>query len=183
MPVTQNFKDQSNKYPKYKSSKLWNWKRVLIVDDLAFNITALKWILEKNFDILPDKAFTGEQAIQKVQAKVLDKWCKFYDLIIMDYYMPPGMNGSQAAVIIKKFLKPLINQYNTHKMFLKHGGKNLLVKSNSSNCEYKGTHIVCLTSQRESDFEFKQNMVNFDECCSKPMLFEKVKELVNKYVK
>jgi hypothetical protein len=88
--------------------------------------------------------------------------------------MPPGMNGSEATVIIKSFLEPLVNQYNSHKMFLRHESHNLHDNNHPSNNEYKGSYILCLTSQRDGDFEFDQNMKNFDECCSKPMSFEKV---------
>ena len=41
---------------------------VLIVDDIPFNISALKAILS-NFDFFIDSAYNGKEALEKIKAK------------------------------------------------------------------------------------------------------------------
>jgi len=44
---------------------------VLIVDDLAFNLLAVELMLKKKFNIIPDKAFSGDESIIKVKQKLM----------------------------------------------------------------------------------------------------------------
>lgn len=46
-------------------------KKVLIVDDLAFNLLAVELMLKKKFGIIPDKAFSGDESIIKVKQKLM----------------------------------------------------------------------------------------------------------------
>lgn len=82
-------------------SKKCDCTQILIVDDIAFNLLALELMFKKKFDIHPDKALSGEQAVQKVKEKLSNTCCKEYKLVLMDFYMPPGINGSEAARKIK----------------------------------------------------------------------------------
>ena len=110
--------------------KTCNCKKVLIVDDLAFNLLAVELMLKKKFGILPDKAFSGDDSIIKVKQKLMSPCWKSYSLILMDYYMPPGINGAEASLKIKQILK-----HNSQKSF-----------------------IAWLTSQREGDFAFNKSL-------------------------
>jgi signal transduction histidine kinase/CheY-like chemotaxis protein len=130
--------------------KTCNWIKVLVVDDLAFNLLAVELMLKKKFDLAIDKAFGGEDSIKKVKQKLLSDWWQSYKLIIMDYYMPPGINGSEASIIIRQVLD----------------------QNNQS------SYIACLTSQREGDFALDKSKKNFDQFFSKPFEAEDVKELI-----
>ena len=130
--------------------KTWNWSQVLVVDDLAFNLLAVELMLKKKFDLVIDKAFGGEDSIKKVEQKLLSDWWKSYRLIIMDFYMPPGINGSEASIIIRQVLD-----------------------QNNQN-----SYIACLTSQREGDFALDKSQKNFDQFFSKPFESEDVKVLI-----
>lgn len=46
-------------------------KKVLVVDDLAFNLLAVELMLKKKFNLSIDKAFSGEEAIIKVKQKLM----------------------------------------------------------------------------------------------------------------
>jgi signal transduction histidine kinase/CheY-like chemotaxis protein len=132
----------------FKLNTFWNCNQVLIVDDLAFNLLAVELMLNKKFGLDADKAFSGEEAIAKVKLRLMGNWCKRYSLILMDYYMPPGMNGAEASVKIKKTLK-------------QHDWDSV---------------IACFTSQREGDFSFNKNLEIFDRIYSKPLQPNEVKE-------
>lgn len=76
--------------------------KILIVDDIAFNLVALNCMLKNKFNIIADKAMSGEQAVHKVKQRMLNTCCSEYPIILMDFYMPPGINGADAAIQIKK---------------------------------------------------------------------------------
>jgi CheY-like chemotaxis protein len=67
-------------------------RKVLIVDDIAFNRTVLSKILSKSGYEL-SIATSGEQALQVVEIVVPD-------LILLDYMMP-GMNGIDVLKLLK----------------------------------------------------------------------------------
>jgi CheY-like chemotaxis protein len=108
-------------------------------------------MFKKRFGIIVDKAFSGEEAIVKVKQKLMSPWWKSYRLILMDYYMPPSINGAEASLKIKQILKH--NNYSSY--------------------------IACLTSQREGDFEFNKSLKNFDWFFSKPIHPEDVKKVIS----
>ena len=64
--------------------------------------------------------------------------------------MPPGMNGSEATTEIKKILDE---------------GK-------------KDSYVVCLTAQKEGDFNFSKSIKLFDEFYQKPLTVIDVKNLI-----
>lgn len=68
----------------------------------------------------------------------------------MDYYMPPGMNGSDAALKIRQILK-------------------------QNNCQ---SVIACVTSQTEEDFVFNKSLKNFDYFFSKPIAAKSIRSVM-----
>jgi CheY-like chemotaxis protein len=125
-------------------------KKILVVDDLAFNLFAAELMMKNKFHITVDKAFSGDEAIAKVKQKLMSPWWKSYKLILMDYYMPPGMNGAEASLKIKQVVGKLKQK----------------------------SFIAWLTSQREGDFEFNKSMKNFDKFFSKPINVDELKKVM-----
>ena len=78
-------------------------KKILIVDDIGFNIQALqiilKYMVKLNVDLFCDKAMNGLDALEMVKKDVEDVHngdnCS-YELILMDCNMPI-MDGYQAS--------------------------------------------------------------------------------------
>ncbi|CAI2382301.1 unnamed protein product [Moneuplotes crassus] len=122
--------------------------KILVVDDSPFNILSIEMMLKSKFNIGIEKAFSGEQAINAVKEKLKNPCCNIFSLIIMDYYMPPGINGAEAASKIREIL----------------GDK-----------DYK---IVCLTSQKEGDFNYNKSLTHFDQFFSKPLKCDEMAELI-----
>ncbi|MBW4888992.1 response regulator [Mucilaginibacter sp. HMF5004] len=79
------------------SEKTIDTLRVLIAEDNAINVLVLKKIL-KNWNILPDVAFNGQEAVEACQQKE-------YDVVLMDINMPV-MDGFEAAKLIKEATPP-----------------------------------------------------------------------------
>ena len=67
--------------------------KVLVVDDIEVNLSVAEAMLSV-FDITPDLAIDGRDAIAKCQEKQ-------YDMIFMDHMMP-GIDGIQTTEIIRK---------------------------------------------------------------------------------
>jgi len=67
--------------------------RVLVVDDIEVNLSVAEAMLSV-FEITPDLAVDGQDAVAKCQKKR-------YDLIFMDHMMP-GIDGIQATELIRK---------------------------------------------------------------------------------
>lgn len=97
-------------------------------------------MLQNKFQIRIDKAFSGEEGIAKIKEKLLNPCCKAYSLVLIDYYMPPGMSGSHTSIEIRKIL-------------------------NSNN---QKSYLACLSSQKEGDFTISTGLKNFDKFFSKP---------------
>lgn len=72
---------------------------VLCVDDNSFNLEPLTQMIKKNFNLVPDEALNGEDAVSMYKEK-LAKEClcrdRSYKLIIMDVQMP-GIGGEEAS--------------------------------------------------------------------------------------
>ncbi|MDR1446038.1 MAG: response regulator [Treponema sp.] len=66
--------------------------RVLLVDDIEINLEVASYLLGA-FDIEPETARSGREAIEKVKGET-------YDLILMDHMMP-DIDGVEAARIIR----------------------------------------------------------------------------------
>ena len=79
---------------------------ILVVDDDNFNILALKGLLAQ-FNLIPDVAHNGKNAIATVQARLAEIETRpFYQLILMDYSMPE-MDGPSCVANIRKILSKL----------------------------------------------------------------------------
>lgn len=70
----------------------------------------------------------------------------------MDFYMPPGINGAEATEKIKLILKT----------------------------KHLESYVVCLTAQREGDFEFNKKIKIFDDYYPKPLTVGTLKSLFDK---
>jgi CheY-like chemotaxis protein len=70
----------------------------------------------------------------------------------MDFYMPPGRNGAEATEQARAILQT----------------KGL------------NSHIVCLTAQKEGDFQYNKSMDIFDGFYEKPLGIEQVRDLIQK---
>ena len=68
------------------------------MDDQAFNVMALKLLLNNFNAFFIDEAFNGEQAVNKVKERASEK--KYYDYIFMDLTMPI-MDGYMATQQLK----------------------------------------------------------------------------------
>ena len=101
-------------------------KKILIVDDVQFNITALLIILEYSIELADvtkvcDTASNGEEAFQRVKDDVEKNGGKFcsYNLILMDCNMP-FVDGYEATTMIRNFLfqqeldQPIISAVTGH---------------------------------------------------------------------
>jgi two-component system, sensor histidine kinase len=82
--------------------------KILVVDDSPFNVKTLELMLEHCFNIKCDTAYSGPEALQKVEQR-LKKLHKFdcneyYKLILTDINMPE-MDGIQMTRIIRGLYK------------------------------------------------------------------------------
>lgn len=77
--------------------------KVLIVDDNEINNYVLEQML-KRFDIDVDIAKSGEEAIDKFMVNE-------YDLILMDYLLPPGIDGIETVRRIRNLSERGKNQF------------------------------------------------------------------------
>jgi len=75
----------------------------MVVDDNAFNMQVAEELVTLVFKAEPEKAFSGDEAFEKVMKRFEKDCCKYYKLIIMDINMP-GIDGFTAARKIKDFL-------------------------------------------------------------------------------
>ena len=79
---------------------------ILIVDDDAFNLTALEQILHK-LRFTCDLAFHGAEALEKIQHRQVNRCsslCQQYKVMFLDCNMPV-MNGFETCEILRKKIK------------------------------------------------------------------------------
>ena len=103
--------------------------KILVVDDIETNLTVAEVMLDI-FEIVPDFAYNGQEAIDKAKQKD-------YDIIFMDHMMPE-MDGLEATLHIRKLggrnagLPIIALTANaikgTEQMFLGHGLDDVLLK-------------------------------------------------------
>lgn len=139
-------------YVGLEEAKKCSCTNILLVDDLPFNILAIEIMIKDQFNLNWDKAFSGDQAISMIKSKMTQKCWKSYKLIIMDFYMPPGINGAEATEKIKLILQT----------------------------KHLESYVVCLTAQREGDFEFNKKIKVFDDFYPKPLSTATLKSLLEK---
>jgi CheY-like chemotaxis protein len=91
------------------SSEDFRKRKILLVDDQAYNIDALLIILKRKLGLNPSEmcsvAFNGKQALEKVKENMAfyeNKECS-YKLILMDLNMPI-MDGYEASLEIRSVL-------------------------------------------------------------------------------
>jgi two-component system, cell cycle response regulator len=81
--------------PRLQQSKIKSGKRILLVDDQAdYAMTTAALISREGHDVVT--ASSGEEAL-----KILRR--EYFDLILLDYYMPGGMTGEDTVVQLRKF--------------------------------------------------------------------------------
>ena len=86
-------KESNTKKSDKLGSRSFKGARVLIVDDNEINLIVASEII-KTYDIEPEMAYSGFEAIEKVKNTK-------YDLVFMDHMMP-GMDGLEATTKIRK---------------------------------------------------------------------------------
>lgn len=139
-----------------------NCVKILIVDDVPFNIDVCSRLLNK-MKLSSDSASNGLEAVEKIDKLCLMSQqsrdsifcvkCKFYKMILMDIDMPIK-NGIDATFEILNLLK------NT--MF--------------------SVSIIGLSAFDQGDIKKKGLEAGMKDYVSKPITFSKMKELVSKYV-
>ena len=80
--------------------------QILVVDDDAFNLTALEQILHK-LHFTCDLAFHGAEALEKIQQRQVNRCsslCQQYKVMFLDCNMPV-MNGYETCKILRKKIK------------------------------------------------------------------------------
>ncbi|CDW77828.1 multi-sensor hybrid histidine kinase [Stylonychia lemnae] len=125
---------------------------VLIVDDTNFNLEVLQMMLQSQFNLMSEIAFSGEEALQKIQERVFNNNLPCYKLIIMDINMP-GMDGVTCTQQIRKFL---LESY-----------ENL-----------EDPYIVAHTAITQDQFGDYRSK-GFDDFLCKPVFYTKLEQIVN----
>ena len=130
--------------------------KILIVDD-EFALRTLISNYAKRLNIPSEEAENGVDALEKVKLKLQNDCCRFYNVIIIDFYMPL-MNGIEASLEIRNVLS-LYGEPNITKIILV-SGMNLEEEKMINNLNPSPFYIVE----------------------SKPLSFMKFKEFIQKLV-
>lgn len=152
----QEYYDEQNKRIDYSSIKkftdsfVMSDTRILIVDDNEINNYVVEQML-KRFKVEVDIALSGEEAIELFEQKD-------YDLILMDYLLPPVINGVETVKRIRESGKK---------------GENQL--------------IIGLTSNTIDEFKEGLNKYNVELILFKPIKYQQMavilqKELADKVI-
>lgn len=152
----QEYYDEQNKRIDYSSIKkftdsfVMSDTRILIVDNNEINNYVVEQML-KRFKVEVDIALSGEEAIELFEQKD-------YDLILMDYLLPPGINGVETVKRIRESGKK---------------GENQL--------------IIGLTSNTIDEFKEGLNKYNVELILFKPIKYQQMavilqKELADKVI-
>lgn len=152
----QEYYDEQNKRIDYSSIKkftdsfVMSDTRILIVDDNEINNYVVEQML-KRFKVEVDIALSGEEAIELFEQKD-------YDLILMDYLLPPGINWVETVKRIRESGKK---------------GENQL--------------IIGLTSNTIDEFKEGLNKYNVELILFKPIKYQQMavilqKELADKVI-
>jgi len=135
-------------------SKSTSNNRFLIVDDDATCLLILRSFF-KSFNLIPDEAMNGQQAIEKVEETVKGSG-KNYSLIFMDINMPI-LDGEKATYELKERIK----------------------KGELPDCK-----IIALTAAQIQSKEHEQQFKNigFDEIIQKPISKKKFDHVVKTFI-
>ena len=130
-------------------------KRILVVDDEEFCISAIRAIFERvgiNCDDQMDFCLSGEEAV--TQVKMAYENGMSYKIIFTDFSMP-GIDGIEATCQIRQFLKTTnaINQ----------------------------PSIIGITGHVQANFTKKGIEAGMDEVMSKPCYLEEMTKMLIKY--
>ena len=174
-PPSELFKYESCSFNNFRLINECKCVKVLVVDDVPFNILACSRLLEK-MEIMSDSANNGQDAVDKV-AELLERTlnngnycaneekrrnskerrfcnkCKFYKLILMDVDMPIK-NGIEATEEIQTLLK------NTD----------------------ISVSIVGLSAFDQENIAKRGKEAGMCEYITKPINASKMKEIISKYV-
>ena len=124
--------------------------KVLIVDDDAFNLTALEQILSR-LRISCDWAFNGREAIDKIEARQYNRCCdscQQYKVIFLDCNMPI-LDGYETTRILRRMEK---------------------------NGEIENIKIIACTAFVQQSDEDGAREAGMDDFCTKPIKFEGIKQ-------
>lgn len=129
-------------------------KKILIVDDENFNIQTLKFIL-KNFKIVPDFCYNGQEALDKVTFNINKTCCSIqYKVIFMDVMMPI-MDGIEACGKLQDL----------------HDRKKI-----------KDINVIMISAHDVEEIHRRVNGIKIvKEFASKPVKKSKIEEFLNKY--
>eukprot|EP00347_Sterkiella_histriomuscorum_P020244 403338541 len=125
---------------------------ILIVDDTVFNIEVLQMMFFNQYELTCDVAFSGEEALRKIQERTFKNDMQPYKLVIMDINMP-GMDG----VICNKKLKQFFFE----------------------NYIQDPSYVVAHTAIPQEQFG-DYNLKGFDDFLSKPVFSTKLDQIVFK---
>ena len=129
--------------------------KLLIVED-DFSLINIMANFAKKINIYADEANDGQDAINKVKIKMRSTCCRYYEIILIDFYMPIK-NGIEAALEIDNLLS---------EEFLRNDTNIILVSGINEEEQSK------IRNLRHSPFKSIEY---------KPISFSKFKELIRKF--
>ena len=141
---------------------------VLVVDDMAFNITALQAQLDM-FGVSTEISVSGFHAIECIKRRLCNMefgLCGQYKLILMDFSMP-DMNGPTTTKAIRDEINRFYHQ------------KGWTIQSEDS--KQRQPFICCLTAYTQEQYKNEALSNGMDDFKTKPLpardLFELLEQL------